>query len=84
LLPRIFHSRSCSPAALSNPFSYRVLVSSAGQGLCSKKFVPLSLDSLVHEEMAEPGSLSPAEKLVYQLVFEPLDISSQRRVAKTS
>jgi hypothetical protein len=84
LLPRIFPSRSCSPVALSDPFSYRGIVSNAGEGLCSKKFVPPSLDSLVCTELAEPDSLSPAEKLVYQLVSEPHGISSQRRAAETS
>jgi hypothetical protein len=84
LPPRIFPSRSCSPAALSDPFSYHGLVSSAGQGLCLKKFVMLSLDSLVRAELAEPDSLSPAEKLVYQLVSEPYGITSQRRAADTS
>jgi hypothetical protein len=38
--------------------------------------VPPSLDSLVHAELDEPDSLSPGEKLVYQLVSEPSGISS--------
>jgi hypothetical protein len=84
LPPRIFPSHSCSPAAFSDPFSYHGLICSAGQGLCSKKFVPPSLDSLVRAELDEPDSLSPAEKLVYQLVSEPSGISSQRRATETS